>query len=434
MNTTKINEIRLHQILTVAMTIILGQFYFNPFGTEFRITLGVIALTFLLIYFKDIHIIKTTIITGVSIFLFRSTLFIATGGAPGEALAMYIPAMLFYVAFGLSLSIFDIRSRMSRPFLLFIILSFSDIISNITEISIRKELHSYILPKLMANIFTTGFVRGFISLILYWTFHSIKEIALRDEKRKEEETLFVLSSKIIGESFFLRKSMDDIENTMEASHDIYLRIKESPLGKENPEISNKLISLSNNIHEVKKDYRRIVSGLEGIVPDLRTKEIMTVEEVYNIIFDTNKRFHKLKDKNILLKGVCNTTLETKYYLSLTSIINNLINNAIEASMKNSKIIFNIKEYQDSLIITVEDEGCGINEKDMDLIFNSGFSTKYDKRTGKMSTGVGLTHVNALVEDQFKGKINVESEKGGGTKFTITLPLTKFIKQTIILNG
>ena len=72
------------------------------------------------------------------------------------------------------------------------------------------------------------------------------EMALKDEKRREEENLFVLSAKIIGESYYLKKSMNDIENTMDASHDIYLRIKESPLGLENPEISKKLINLSNN--------------------------------------------------------------------------------------------------------------------------------------------------------------------------------------------
>lgn len=425
MKITKLNESRQHLILTVSMTVILGQFYFNPFGTEFRITFGVIALTFLLIYFNDISIIKTSILTGIFVLLFRSILFISSGGAFASAIVIYLPAMFFYVAFGLSLSMFDVRSRMSHPFLLFIILSFSDIMSNITEVSIRREIHANILPTLMANIFTTGLVRGFVSLILYWTFHSIKEIALRDEKKKEEETLFVLSSKIIGERYYLTKSMGDIENTMEASHDIYLRIKESPLGRENPEISKKLIGLSNNIHEIKKDYRRIVSGLEGIVPNLKTKEIMSVNEVYTIILDTNKRFYKLTNKNILLKGFCNTNLKTKYYLSLTSIVNNLINNAIDASEMNSKIIFNIKENEATLVISVKDEGSGIDEKDLKLIFNSGFSTKYNKKNGKMSTGVGLTHVKILVEDIFEGKIEVVSEKNRGTEFTIILPFLKF---------
>jgi two-component system sensor histidine kinase YcbA len=427
MKTTTAKESRLHLILTVSMTVILGQFYFNPFGTQFRITLGVIALTFLLIYFRDISIIKTSLITGLSIFIFRSTLFIASGGNPIVAISIYFPAMLFYMVFGLCLSVFEVRKRMSRPFLLFIILSFSDIVSNIAEVSIRREIHTFILPTLMANIFTTGFVRGFVSLILYWTFHTIKEMALRDEKEREENNLFVLSAKIIGERYYLKKSMGDIESTMEASHDIYLRIKESPLGRENPEISNKLIGLSNNIHEIKKDYRRIVSGLEGIVPDLKTKEIMSVEEVYHIIFDTNKRFHKLTDKNIILKGKCNTELETKYYLSLTSIVNNLLNNAIEASEINGKIILDIIEIEESLSIRVKDDGCGIDDQDMDLIFKSGFSTKYDKRTGKMSTGVGLTHVKTLVEEIFEGTIDMESEKGRGTEFIISLPLVRFIR-------
>ncbi|MBN2286640.1 MAG: sensor histidine kinase [Tissierellales bacterium] len=416
-----------HAFITIALTVIFGQFYFNPFNSEFRITLGVIALTFLLIYFEDISIIRTAFLTGVSVFVFRSILFVNGNGELGDIFSKYLPSAGFYFSFGVMLHLFNIRNKMQYPFAMFFILSFVDITSNLVEITLRLELLSIGIDAIVSKIFVTGFFRGFISLILYWTFYTMKDLALAEEKRKERENLFMLYSKITCERYYLAKSMQDIEETMEASHAIYLQIKDSSFGMQNPDLSRKLISLSNNIHDIKKDYRRILLGLEEIVPDLRTKDMMPIKEVFYIVMETNQRFDRLIEKNLILTGSCSTTLYTKSYLSLTSIMNNLINNAIEASEKNGKIFLTIEETQNRVILKVEDNGTGISPKNRDLIFNPGFSTKYDPQTGKMSTGVGLTHVKNLVTDIFEGEIDFETRKGKGTTFIVSMPLFKFCK-------
>lgn len=71
-------------------------------------------------------------------------------------------------------------------------------------------------------------------------------------------------------------------------------------------------------------------------------------------------------------------------------------------------------------IAVADSGVGIAKGDIDQIFYPFFTTK-ERDDG---TGLGLALVRSIIVDGHKGNIRVESEKGGGTTFTIELPLSQ----------
>ena len=73
------------------------------------------------------------------------------------------------------------------------------------------------------------------------------------------------------------------------------------------------------------------------------------------------------------------------------------------------------------LLAVEDDGPGIREKHLPNIFEMGYSTKFDEKTGNIYRGVGLCGVKNAVEEQFKGSISVESKEGKGTKFLIEIP-------------
>ena len=66
---------------------------------------------------------------------------------------------------------------------------------------------------------------------------------------------------------------------------------------------------------------------------------------------------------------------------------------------------------------MEDTGCGIRKEDLPRIFDPFFTTKLDKK----GTGLGLSMVYSIVE-QHGGSIEVESEVGVGTKFTVRVPV------------
>lgn len=105
---------------------------------------------------------------------------------------------------------------------------------------------------------------------------------------------------------------------------------------------------------------------------------------------------------------------------LQQIFLNLVNNAFAAMSDGGNLQIRARLADDqSIIVTVQDDGCGISEGDMERIFEPFFSTRKDKG----GTGLGLSITYGLVQE-IGGRIGVESEVGRGTKFTINLPLHK----------
>ena len=120
---------------------------------------------------------------------------------------------------------------------------------------------------------------------------------------------------------------------------------------------------------------------------------------------------------------------------LYKVILNLVNNAFD-SMEDGGILsirtFNeqvekktlvYEEIQGGLyvVLEVEDQGTGISDEDIRLIFDPFFSTK--KKVGRRGSGLGLSVVHGIVKDH-KGYVDVESHIGKGTKIRIYFPATK----------
>lgn len=101
---------------------------------------------------------------------------------------------------------------------------------------------------------------------------------------------------------------------------------------------------------------------------------------------------------------------------LNRIITNLITNAKQAVEDTAEPIINVdlEQFNKRVIISVEDNGVGIDEGVLERIFEPSFTSK----TSGM--GLGLTMVRRMVED-YGGVITVKSEVGKGAKFTISLP-------------
>ena len=107
--------------------------------------------------------------------------------------------------------------------------------------------------------------------------------------------------------------------------------------------------------------------------------------------------------------------------SFTRVIENVARNAIDACRKKGKGNISIRLEQFSSLseirVLIQDNGCGIAEKNLPNIFSLFESTK-----GGRSTGIGLTVAQKLVRE-LNGEISVVSTEGVGSKFTITLPYT-----------
>ena len=95
----------------------------------------------------------------------------------------------------------------------------------------------------------------------------------------------------------------------------------------------------------------------------------------------------------------------------------MFRNAYEAIEGEGEMRLRTSVQGESVIIKISDTGHGIPPEDMDRIFDPGFTTK----GVKVGVGLGLSICYQIVVDEHKGRIDVSSEPGRGTTFTITLP-------------
>lgn len=108
--------------------------------------------------------------------------------------------------------------------------------------------------------------------------------------------------------------------------------------------------------------------------------------------------------------------------ALSHAIQNLIINGIKYSNGTNWLKISAKNGDGSIKIAVEDKGIGITKKDLKQIFSPFYRAKSVVDAQIHGNGLGLSLVKQTV-DAHHGKIEVESEIGKGSKFTIELPQT-----------
>jgi signal transduction histidine kinase len=91
-------------------------------------------------------------------------------------------------------------------------------------------------------------------------------------------------------------------------------------------------------------------------------------------------------------------------------------NAIQAMQRPGRIWIRLQQRSRHWAIEVEDQGAGIAEEHLSRIFEPFFTTK---GVGE-GTGLGLSIVQGIVQEH-GGSIQVESQLGQGSKFTVLLP-------------
>jgi PAS domain S-box-containing protein len=96
------------------------------------------------------------------------------------------------------------------------------------------------------------------------------------------------------------------------------------------------------------------------------------------------------------------------------VLANLVNNAYQAMPDGGVLTISAQQDNGTVVLSVRDTGCGIPRENMDRLFEPLFTTK------PRGIGLGLATSKSLVEAN-GGSIDVESQEGRGSAFTITLP-------------
>jgi signal transduction histidine kinase len=108
---------------------------------------------------------------------------------------------------------------------------------------------------------------------------------------------------------------------------------------------------------------------------------------------------------------------------LRQVFRNLISNAIKYTPQGGNIQVKAMQNNGQVIIQVKDNGYGIPAADLPFIFNRFYRVRSGKASEIEGNGLGLAIVKAIVAEH-NGAVNVESEMGKGTCFSVLLPIHK----------
>ncbi|WP_415841171.1 sensor histidine kinase [Paenibacillus typhae] len=409
-------------------TAIAGEFKINPFdGDVFRIALGSSAFLLFLLLMRHLPYITTGIVTGIVVLLFRTGMdAIGSGGASAiESLTIHFSAMVYYMVFALLMNLIKSRIDTFHPLVLGGAAAVIDLLSNEMELLTRLivlDSASFRLNEwtfLMAiAVIRTYFTTGVYSSI------SVSQLRIKQrEQNRRMEQMLSFSSGLYGEVFYLEKSIGTLERVTLSSYDLYRSFKAEEALQP---YSRQVLDITQEIHEVKKDSQRILAGLVKLV-DREVTGDLPLSVIMKFTMKSNAKYAEMLGKQIEFTLNMTSDYTTASYTPLLTLLGNLTANAVEVIKGKGSITLDVHEEGDYTVFTVADSGGGIKDRDRELLFEPGFTTKFDQE-GVAATGIGLSHVQDIV-DLFAGQITVEPvSELGGARFQIKLPASGLRKE------
>jgi len=110
-------------------------------------------------------------------------------------------------------------------------------------------------------------------------------------------------------------------------------------------------------------------------------------------------------------------------IHLTNVVYNLLDNAIKYSDGAAQIKLSMHGEEQRVILSVTDKGIGIPAQFQSRVFDKFFRVPTGDQHDRKGHGLGLSYVHSVIE-KHKGSIQLESQEGEGTTFTIKLPRTQ----------
>lgn len=426
MNAVKMKMTPWKRTLSIGMIIAFAsQLYWNVFVNNFRISTSVILLPVLIMTVGlQVHTRTICLVTACIIYVFRLIILLFQGMPPEPSLIQVLPGALFYICYGILFKIQIKNKHIVQMERLIVAIFFCDFCSNIFEVSLQEYLQQRVLPDLsvIKYLMMIAGVRTLFAAVALIGERQYRVLLTKAEHEARYQRLFLMTTGLKNEIYLMHKNTEEIERVMSNAYRLYektLTMEELP-----KEMQQMALEIARDVHEIKKDYIRIIQGIEQEIDEEYDEEKMDFQDLLQILEAST--YHMLAEKRLDIRLLydCRDNFVTREHYILMAVLKNLVNNAIEAieTKGNSGTIRIVEKKEESrYMFEVIDDGPGISARQLPNIFKMGYSTKFDEKTGNIYRGVGLCGVKNAVEEQFKGTIDVESVPGKGTKFLIEIP-------------
>ena len=245
-------------------------------------------------------------------------------------------------------------------------------------------------------------------------------------------SIFIVAIIIIFRQKQLNNMKNDFVNNM--THELKTPISTISLASQmlqDPVVGKTPETLKHISNVIKDETKRLSLQVEKVLQMAifeKDKSILKLNEISinSLISDIISNFSlKVTSKG----GKITSNLKALNDLALvdevhfTNVIFNLMDNALKYSDKSLLLTIETWNEKDNLLISIEDNGIGINKDDLKRIFEKFYRVSTGNLHNVKGFGLGLAYVKKIVTEH-KGTIKVESEINIGSKFTITIPTLK----------
>ena len=153
---------------------------------------------------------------------------------------------------------------------------------------------------------------------------------------------------------------------------------------------------------------------------LQTLEPISLKPLLENFASSSKSTAEVYKRNIVIEIDVDENLKVPMDKNLVNrVLENLFSNALRYTRDGDSITISCIQKKDSVVVSVTDTGIGMEEKDLQRIFDLFYRATNSRREQGM--GIGLSVVKTVI-DAHGWKIGIESELGKGSSFIITIPL------------
>lgn len=391
--------------------------------SNFVVSAGVIFYVIFLFYYEEFIPIFFGILSGTMILLLRLAVHqVLFGGVNIEVATANAPEIIFYTIYAIFFMLFLENNWEDNFGLVFVVLIICDFASNVLEVFVRYAvLEEKALIGVVPTLLVVSVIRSSVIWVALTALNYYNMMLTKKEHEERYKKLLLLTSQLKTEMYWIEKNMNNIEKVVTQSYDLYEKINNK---QNNNSWSDMALNIARDVSEIKKDNGLVVRGIRDITEKELSDKGMEYKDINGILSETMIKETKRCNKDIKFEFVMGENFYTYKHYYLMTVLRNLILNSMDAirkSQEDAKICVVHETDVQQHVFKIVDNGSGICEEYLKQIFSPGFSTKVNSETGKVNRGLGLSIVKYIIEENFNGKLELDSKSGTGTTIIISIP-------------
>ena len=242
---------------------------------------------------------------------------------------------------------------------------------------------------------------------------------------------------VINFSKLSAKLVEDLQDIVAEEPELLTPEAKQRVAELNEELDEIVCDLHANLQKIEEHGNRAISIIKGILLYSRGKEdefiptdlAKLVKEYVWLSYHSMRASYKGFNLTIHEEYATDLPLQRVVPQDFSRAVLNLMNNACYAVYNKSKCVavgfepvisVTLRQEGEQICLQIEDNGTGMPAAVREQIFTPFFTTK----PAGEGTGLGLSITRSIIEEKHKGTIQVDSEEGKFTRFTIRIPLTK----------